>query len=316
MGENTMQRKVLIFGATGEIGGRIARLCADAGHSVTGVSRGLNKRTMIDLSGVKMVEGNKRDEQFMLDVCSKLDVDVVVDSVPSAEDVIMYQKHLKDVENFLFCSSTGKFVPLQYLSADENHPWREKTPVNFFRQCTIDAKILELWDTQKFPATIFCPTNIIGEHRVPLELWGGRDIAFFRKLKTGEPITIAPCEQILLQSGYNWDLASAFAKAVDCPETIRGETFIISCKRAITLGKYLQTAMGFLKSKSEISHTAPEELQNIYPGVTMEHRLDFLLEHMCFDIGKAERILGYAPTHSTEQGLIKALEWCEAAGLL
>jgi nucleoside-diphosphate-sugar epimerase len=51
-------------------------------------------------------------------------------------------------------------------------------------------------------------------------------------------------------------------------------------------------------------------------GVTMERRLDFLLEHMCFDIGKAERVLGYAPTHTTEQGLIKALEWCESSGLL
>ena len=48
----------------------------------------------------------------------------------------------------------------------------------------------------------------------------------------------------------------------------------------------------------------------------MEHRLDYLLQHMCLDIGKAERVLGYAPTKSTEQGLVKALEWCEATGLL
>lgn len=311
-----MKRKVLVFGATGEIGGRIAHLCVDAGHKVTGVSRGQNKQAMVDLSGVEILTGNKRDEQFIHEVCAKLDIDVVIDSVPSVDDVKIYQKHFKDVANFLFCSSTGKFVPLQYLPADENHPWREKTPVNFYRQSVIDVYILDQWASEKFPATIFCPTNIIGEHRMPLELWGGRNIEFFKKLKAGEPITIAPCEHILLQSGYNWDLASAFAHAVDHPEAIRGETFIISCKRAITLERYLQTAMDFLKSKSEISHTAPEKLQDIYPGVMMVHGLDFLLEHMCFDIGKAERMLAYAPTHTSEQGLIKALEWCEASGLL
>lgn len=311
-----MKKKVLIFGATGEIGGRIARLCADAGHKVLGVSRGQNKREMVDLSGIEMLAGNKRDEPFIRDVCAKRGVDVVVDSVPSAEDVTRYRKYFVDVANLLFCGSTGKFVPLQYLPADENHPWREKTPVNFHRQSLLDAFIMDLWASQKFPATIFCPTNIIGEHRVPLELWGGRDIGFFRKLKAGEPIMIAPCEHILLQSGYNWDLARAFANAVDRPDAIRGETFIISCKRAITLGRYLRCAMDFLNSKSEIAHTAPEKLQDIYPGVTMAHRLDFLLEHMCFDIAKAERALDYAPTHTAEQGLIKALEWCEAAGLL
>jgi nucleoside-diphosphate-sugar epimerase len=311
-----VKRNVLVFGATGEIGGRIARLCADAGHSVMGVSRGQNQRPMIDLSGVERLAGSKQDEAFIRDVCAKRRPDVVIDSIPSIDDANRYWKYFKDAGSFLFCGSTGKFVPLQYLPADEAHPWREKTAVNFHRQSLMDAHFLGLWERERFPVTIFCPTNIIGEHRVPLELWGGRDIAFFRKLKASEPITITPCETTLLQSGYNWDLATAFALAVDRPEVIRGETFIISCKRAITLGRYLKTATECLNSHSEIAHTAPERLQDIYPGVTWEHRLDFLLEHMCFDIGKAEKVLGYAPTHSTEQGLVKALAWCEAAGLL
>lgn len=311
-----MKRKILLFGATGEIGGRIARLAVDAGHSVTGVSRGQNTRAMVDLSGVEMLTGSKRDENFIKDICSKLDVDTVIDSVPSLDDVKMYHKHLKGIENFLFCSSTGTFVPLQYMPADENHPWREKTPVNFWSQCVRDAHILELFESGEFPATILRPTNIIGEHRVPLELWGARDIEFFRKLKKSEPIHIAPCENILLQSGYNWDLASAFVKALSHPEKIRGEIFIISCKRAITLGRYLQTTMEFLGSKSEINHASPEELDKIYPGIQWKNRLEFLLEHMCLDISKAEKTFGYSPQKTAEQGLVAALEWCESAELL
>ena len=307
---------VLIFGATGEIGGRVARLALDAGHKVTGVTRGQNKRVTVDLSGVEMLTGSKRDEKFVRDVSVKLDVDVVIDSVPSLDDVNMYHKYFKDVGNILYCSSTGTYVPLQYMPADETHPWREQTPVNFYSQCVRDARIIDLWESERFPGTILRPTNIIGEHRVPLELWGSRDIEFFRKLKAGEPVSIPFCREILLQSGYNWDLASAFVKALEHPDEIQGEIFNISCKRAITLGRYLETAMEFLGSESEITEVHTEKLEELYPNIQWKKRLEFLMLHMSLDISKAEKTLGYAPKKTAEQGLIAALEWCESSGLL
>jgi nucleoside-diphosphate-sugar epimerase len=175
---------------------------------------------------------------------------------------------------------------------------------------------MALWEKEKFPGTIFRPTNIIGEGRIPLELWGGRNIEFFRKLKRNETITIAPCEHIMVQSGYNWDLASAFVKAIDYPEAVRGEIFIISCKHAITLGQYLQTAMDFLGSKSEIKHCPAENLKDTYPKIVMRFGMDFLLEPMCLDISKAEKTFAYAPTRTTREGLIEALQWCTKTGLL
>jgi len=311
-----MSKKVLVLGATGEIGGRIANLAVKAGHQVSGVSRGMNSRAQVDLTSVEMLVGDKGDEAFVRDVLAKLDIDVLIDSVPNINNVEFYSKHLKQIENFFFCSSTGTFVPLQYFPADEKHPWRDETPVNFYPQCIRDKRIMELWEKEKFPASIFRPTNIIGQGRIPLELWGARDIEFFRKLKNHEAITIAPCEHIMVQSGYNWDLASAFVKAIDYPEAVRGEIFIISCKRAITLGQYLQAAMDFLGSKSEIKHCPAENLKDIYPEVTMKFRMDFLLEHMCLDISKAEKTFGYAPTRTTQEGLIEALQWCTETGLL
>ncbi len=44
--------------------------------------------------------------------------------------------------------------------------------------------------------------------------------------------------------------------------------------------------------------------------------MEFLLEHMCLDISKAETTFGYAPTHTTQEGLIEALKWCTDEGLL
>ncbi|MDD4097205.1 MAG: NAD-dependent epimerase/dehydratase family protein [Lentisphaeria bacterium] len=311
-----MARNVIVFGASGEIGGRIARLAVDAGHRVYGVTRGQNRRDAVSLDGVEMIHGDKNDPEFMNALGRRLKYDAVIDSVPSLATVELLRKNFPAAENVFFCSSTGTFVPLLYFPADEHHPWREQTPVNFYPQCCRDGAALDLFAREGFPITIFRPTNIIGPGRVPLELWGSRDIAFYRRLKAGEPISIPACEHIMVQSGYNWDLASAFVLGLDKPDAVRGEIFIISCKRAITLGTYLKTAMDFLGSASEVTSVPPEDLMRIYPEVTWKNRLDFLLEHMCLDISKAEARLGYAPRKTAQQGLVDALQWCVDAGML
>ncbi len=72
--------------------------------------------------------------------------------------------------------------------------------------------------------------------------------------------------------------------------------------------------MDFLGSTSEVRVVPCEKLMELHPSITWAHGLDFLMEHMCFDIGKAVRDFGYSPTHTTEQGLEKALAWCVANG--
>ncbi len=114
---------------------------------------------------------------------------------------------------------------------------------------------------------------------------------------------------MLIQSGYNWDLADAFVKALDYPDLVRGEMFIISGKRAITLGKFLQTAVDFFDSKSEIIRVAPQDICKIYPDVRWHYGMDFLMEHMCFDISKVQNTIGYDPKVSTEEGLVRSLKW-------
>ena len=162
---------------------------------------------------------------------------------------------------------------------------------------------------KQFPVTIFRPTNIIGETRVPLELWGGRNILFYQKLKNHEPLVIPACDSIMVQSGYNWDLASAFVKALDFPEAVRGEVFIISSEKAITLGQFLQTAVDFLGSKSNIIRVPPKDICQMYPDVRWHFGMDFLMEHMCFDISKARKTFGYDPKVSTREGLERSLKW-------
>ena len=310
-------KRVLIFGATGEIGSRTARGCVDAGHKTTGVTRGKNTRHRVNTDGVEFIRGDKGDEEFLQSVLAKRDFDTIVDTIPTTEHVKLALRYFKGkIEHYFMCSSTGTFVPLQYLPADEGHPWREETPVNFYLQSQRDEYALSLWKEDGFPVTILRPTNIIGPGRVPLELWGGRNILFFQLLRQNKPVEIPVAGNTLVQSGYNDDLATAFVGAVTKGDEVSGEIFIVSSKKAITLDRYLGIAKKVLGSTSSIEYVSIEEILRRHPGETDEQGLRFLAEHMSFDIGKAQELLGYSPEYSTEQGLAKALEWCLNQNLL
>jgi len=311
------RQRVLVFGATGEIGGRIARGCADAGHVVTGVSRGTNTRHHPSLNGVEMVTGDKTDPEFVAQLARDREYDVVIDSVPSTDDVALACEHFNGrIGHYLMCSSTGTYVPLLYMPADEDHPWREETYCNFYAASQRDAFALDLWEQHGFPVTILRPTNIIGYGRAPLELWGGRSIRYWQMVKAGEPADMPGDGKVLLQSGCNDDLATAFALAVPKGDEIAGEVFIISSRKAITLDRFLAVGREILGSDSPVQYLSPEEILRRRPGDATEGGLQFLVEHMCFDIDKAESVLGYSPRHSPEEGLEKALRWCLDEGLL
>ena len=310
-----MKRTILLFGATGEIGSRVARFSVDEGHRVIAVSRGKNQRVCQPLDGVELLQGDKNDREF-LKTLTGLGADVIIDTTADKTSAANYAELFPSVRNFFFVSSTGVYVPIRSFPASEEHPWRSDTGVNFIFQSEKDIFALDLFKEKGFPVTIFRPSNIIGAGRVPLDLWGGRDIEFFKALKESRPIAIPRCENILIQSGCNDDLASALVLALQKPEEVRGEIFNISCKRAITLGEYLRTAMNYLRSSSPVRTVEVEELMRIYPSVKWRYSLEFLMQHMCIDISKAERILGYAPKKTAQEGLIEALKSCEERGLL
>ena len=307
-----MARSLLIFGITGELGSRVAELAIARGHKVYGVSRGTNNNFRANIAGAEIFTGDKLDRDFLKNTLSKLPVDAVLDTIPSQDGIRNIQEFFPHVKNVFLVSSTGTFVPLQAMPADETHPWKVKNHVNFHGKISNDQLALELFEKDNFPVTIFRPTNIIGEGRIPLDLYGGRDIEFFRALRDSKPLELPDCRQILLQSGCNWDLAKAMTLALDANEKVAGEIIIISTAQAIRLQDYLQIIMEFFDSKSVITWVDPDDFYRRHP----EHRgLPFLREHMCFSIDKARKLLGYEPEYTGKEGLLKALNWCKVNGL-
>jgi len=259
-----------------------------------------------------MAEKRQNIRDFLQNVCSKLPVDAVVDTKPSIESLDNIAEFFPQARNVFEVSSTGTFVPLQQFPADESHLWQVENHVNFHGKVRNDKHALELFKKSNFPVTIFRPTNIIGDGRIPLDLWGGRDVEFFRALRDSRPLEIPDCRQIMLQSVCNWDLAQAMLLALNTTNDIRGEIFILSTGHAVRLIDYLNEIIAFFNSKSTIKWVDPDEFQQRHP----EHTgLPFLREHMCFSIDKARRVLGYEPRYTAREGLLLALKWCTENGV-
>ena len=271
-----MPRKVLIFGITGELGSRLAHLAVKAGHTVYGVSRGSNSRPGADITGTEIFTGDKLDRDFLSSLAQKIQPDAIVDTIPSAAMLDNIRTFFPQAENVFIVSSTGTFVPLKTLPADDPPPW-EPTSVNFHGKIANDKYALELFEKYQFPVTIFRPTNIIGDGRIPLDLYGGRDAEFFRALAENRPLTLPDCREILLQPVCNWDLAKAMLLALTAAEDLRGEIITLSAAYSIRLIDYLNLIKKHLNSVSEINWVDADEFYREHP----EHKgLPFLREHM------------------------------------
>ena len=114
-------KRVLVFGATGEIGSRIARDCVAAGYETTGVSRGKNTRHRVSLDGVDMIEGDKGDEEFVQSVLAPRGFDAVVDTVPTTEHVCFDISKAEDMLGYdpQYSTEEGLVKALEWCMEEE-----------------------------------------------------------------------------------------------------------------------------------------------------------------------------------------------------
>ena len=161
------------------------------------------------------------------------------------------------------------------------------------------------------------PSNIYGPGDIPLDIWGGRSVGFFRRLSQDEEITVPNDGKALLQPGFVEDLGGAFSLPLEQEDAI-GQIFNISSERCVTLDAYLDIMMNIMGSNSSVDHMLMDELIETYPQYLGKWPagLRFICEHMCIDISKAKSRLGYAPEVSLEVGMGLILDWMRNEGLV
>jgi len=301
---------VLIIGGTGWVGHHMAQKVAARGHDVTILTRGSSGR-FSPPPAAEMVQGDKNDAASFGELLKKLNPDVVMDSVPSESCIRTVMDILGDrIKRYAHCSSTGVYAPLQYVPANEGHPWRKPTGINFMHKVALDALVLDAHTASGFPATVIRPTNILGPGLLPLDPLGGRDREFLPDVAAGREVFLPNDGRALLQPVFVENVAEPFALALERPESI-GQAYNVSGPHSVTLRDYVRLIANLLDTKPTLTCLPPDEILSRFGGTPKvnERGLQFVCEHMCFDLSKACSELGYSPSESLEATMKATIEW-------
>lgn len=297
--------KALILGGTGWVGHHIALAFVRAGHDVNILTRGKEGHFDGEVAFLPRIVGDKKDRSALEDVLESARFDVVVDSVPHVKtiDLLHEMRHLYG--RYLHCGSTGVYTPLQYLPADEAHPFGQKIFEGFEGKVSSDAAGLKIAAVGELKLTILRPCCIAGPGKLPLDNIGGRRDDFMADILAGKPLDLLNDGATLLQIVHVRDLARAFVLAAERPETI-GKVYNICGPKAVTLKRYCELNAAALGKTAKFNYLSFDGMITKY-GEEIRGGLTFLAEHMCFDIANARRELNYNPEYSTEGAIADAI---------
>jgi nucleoside-diphosphate-sugar epimerase len=311
--------RILLTGGTRFLGPCIVKELVNKGHTVTVVNRGITPAKLPP--EVKKVKGDKEKRKEFKKILEQLDYEAVIDTILNTEDLGWIIAMIKDkITHFIHCGTTGVYAPMKKIPAlEEDKNLDPPTYLGYFAEKLRQDKLLiELYEEENFPVTILRCSYIYGPGDIPLDIWGSRNIGFFKRLRESKTIAIPNDGRALLQPCYVEDIASAFALVLENKDSI-GQIYNISSSRAVTLNEYAKLTAKILDSKSSFIHIPVEHLVNLFKDNGQKiilPNLLFLCEHMCVDISKAVQELGYSPQVPLEVGMKRNIEWMVNEGLL
>jgi nucleoside-diphosphate-sugar epimerase len=308
--------RVLVIGGTRYLGRAIVQRLAARGDEVTVANRG---QTASDLPlGVAQVICDIDEHGSLLGALEGLNFDAAVHMIamngPRALTVL---EDLRGrIDHYVQCGSTGVYMPLQVVPADEDHPVDPPSDkrggfngkAEAYRQA---AELCAEWD---LPMTSVNPTCIIGAGAVPIDLWGARDPKFFQRVADGKRITIPNDGRGLVQLGNVQDIADCFVLALDRPD--KPGVYNASSRYAITHNYYVELLAEVLGVTVKVRHMSVAKIIKRWPDKVNVRGIRFFAEHMCFTMRKAERELGYESKFTPEMSVDENVRWMLDEGIV
>jgi len=300
--------KAIIFGGTGWVGGRIAMDFQKVGYRTVICSRGQRE---CEGNGIPMIRADKNDAQSMAEIFREK-YDIVVDSVPTVASIENIFRYAKGLKHYIHCSSTGGYAPLPFVPGNETMPYQGTFGGGWKQKAEVDVQVMNLFNAHGFPATVIRPSYISGPGMLPMDNLGGRRADFASDLLNNKTLDLPDNGQALLHPVHVDDLAQSFVLAAQHHESI-GQIYNICLKEAVTLTRYLEISAAALNRDVKINYVPLMAMLEKYGDSINQTGLKFLAAHMCFDITKAERQLGYKPRHTTEETIDENIAWATFA---
>lgn len=315
---------VLVTGAAGFVGSRLAKRLLDRGQRVVGLDN-LNDYYSVDLKRMHLrdLEGDPRFTFAHLDLRDDVGVRALFDTHAfthvahlaamaavrySAKYPLIYgQVNVQGTANLLDAARQTT-MPLCVL-ASTGSVYGADTPVPFVEDAPA-VKPLAPYPASKRAMELFAHSfahlygmdvtcvrffNVYGPHGRPdMMPW-----QWTRQILAGEPLTLYGAGRLKRDWTYIDDILDGFEAALERP--MKFEVFNFGCANPVENLEFVRTLENLLGKKAEVIDT---------PTPASEPLVTFA------NVDKARRLLGYEPKVNVAEGLRRFVEWLRAEKLM
>jgi dihydroflavonol-4-reductase len=323
--------RILVTGATGFTGGRLARALVKAGHEVRALVR-KESRLPPDLAGtVDCAIGNLTDAASCREAVRGCRSVYHIAALYRQEGKpseffeanvdgtrnILEACGAEGVDRIVHCSTVGVHGNLEKIPGDEDSPFRPGDP---YQRSKLEGELLarSLAKERGLPLSVFRPSGIYGPGDTRL-------LKFFRMVKKRRPLIGSGKPHYHLT--YIDDLVEGIILCGEHPGAV-GEVFILAGPDAPTLREWYDTVaevLGVKPIKARLPVwpflAAGAACEAVFKPLGLRppvHRrsVHFFTHDRWFDTSKAERLLGFTPRIRLREGMQKTAEWYKSEGLL
>ena len=321
--------RVLVTGATGFIGGRLARALAADGHEVRALVRPGADAARLAAAGVAIVRGDVTDEGAVaaatrgcelvhhLAVSPRHARPGVLDAVNVAAAGHVVRAAGRTGARVVHCSSTNVYGRLSRLPADEDHPTRPDRPYPASK-LRGEALVGRLAREQGTSVVIARLSSVYGPG-------SRRGLKVYRDALGGTLFTIGPSTQLddlvfvddivdgLRRCGELRDArAPVYNLAGGAPRPLCDVYRAIAAAGGTPLRQRPLPVLPF----RALAATQRATRLGASLDSPLLHRLTHVPRSRAFSIDRARRDLGYRPAVGLEEGAARTLAWYREAGLL
>jgi UDP-glucose 4-epimerase len=307
--------RCLVTGGAGFIGCNLTRALVRGGMRVRvfddlSTGRQVNLEDLAD--DLELVQGDVRDAEAVLAATRDCEVvfheaaiasvarsvadpvatnDVNVDGTLS---VLMASRDV-GVRRVVFASSSSVYGNTPVLPAHEDLPCRPISPYGVSKLAG-ERYLQAFWESYELPTVALRYFNVFGMHQNPRAEYAAVVPRFIAAALEGRPATIFGDGEQSRDFTFVDDVVQANLRAADSPRDAWGQVFNVARGERHTVKELL------------VAVQAAAGGERVSPVHEPARAGDVRESHATIDA--AERVLGYAPQYSLDEGVRRTVDWC------
>ena len=326
--------KALVTGATGFLGGALARRLHDMGWDVTALGRNPRALAALQTDGLRTIQADLADEAAILSACK--DQEIVFHSgalsTPWGRTEEFYRANVLGTRNIVRGCEEAQVTRLVHVSTPSIY-FRFEPRLNVREDDSLPAK----------PINEYARTKLMAEAEVDRAHADGLAVVTIRPRAIFGPgdTTILPRLIARLQSGrlpiigdgkniadlsYVENVVDALLLCAESPKSTLGKKYNITNGEPVVLWDMVRKvaeALGYPPPRGRIPYRIAdiaagllEALYRLHPSQPepplMRYTVGVIANSATLDISAARRDLGYNPRISVEEGFEKFIDWWKA----